>query len=71
MKLKKNVKIFLVVALVGIFVLMYGINKYKEYRYHQTNEYKLTLSGYTVKEAQTIESKLSNENVLIKRKMII
>ncbi len=63
MKLKKNVKIFLVVALVGIFVLMYGINKYKEYRYHQTNEYKLTLSGYTVKEAQTIESKLSNENV--------
>jgi len=63
LKLKKNVKIFLIGILIGIFVLSYGINKYKEYKYHQTNEYKLTLSGYTVKEAQKLEKILSKENV--------
>ena len=63
LKLKKNVKIFLICVLVVIFTLSYGINKYKEFKYHKTIEYKLTLSGYTVKEAQFIESKLTDENV--------
>lgn len=63
LKLKKNVKIFFVVVLIGIFIVSYGINKYKEYVYHQTTEYKLTLSGYTVKEARFIESKLQAKNV--------
>lgn len=64
MKLKKNVKIFLVILLICIFVFVYAFNRYKEYKYHQTNEYKLTLSGYTVKEAKFIEKKLSEENTL-------
>lgn len=63
LKLKKNVKIFLIGVLIGIFVLSYGIGKYKEYKYHQTNEYKLTLSGYSKEEAQKLEKKLSKENV--------
>lgn len=63
LKLKKNVKIFLIGVLIGVFVLSYGVNKYKEYKYQQTNEYKLTLSGYTVEEAKKIEKELSKENV--------
>ena len=63
LKLKKEVKVFLIGLLIGIFVLSYGINKYKEYKYHQTNEYKLTLSGYTVKEAQKLEKNLNEDNI--------
>lgn len=63
LKLKKEVKIFLIGLVIGIFVLSYGINKYKEYKYQQTNEYKLTVAGYTVKEAQKLEKKLNEENV--------
>lgn len=63
MKLKKNVKIFLIGFLIGIFILSFGIYKYKEYKYHQTNEYKLTLSGYTNEEAKKLEKELSKENV--------
>ena len=63
LKLKKNVKLTLIGILIGIFVLSFAINKYQEYRYHQTNEYKLTISGYTVEEAKKIEKKLSESNV--------
>ena len=70
LKLKKSVKLFLIGLLVGIFVLSYGVNKYKEYKYHQTTEYKLTLSGYTVEEAKKLEKELSKEivNNLINKK---
>lgn len=64
LKLKKKVKIFLIGFLIGIFGISYGINKYKEYKYHQTNEYKLTISGYTVEEAKKIEKRLSEQNIL-------
>jgi len=63
LRLKKKVKIYLIAIAILIFALVFGINKYKEYKYHQTNEYKLTLSGYTVEEAQKLEKKLSEENI--------
>lgn len=63
LKLKKKVKIILIGLLISIFTLYFGINKYKEYKYHQTNEYKLTLSGYTVDEAKKLESKLNENNI--------
>ena len=63
MKLKKEVKLFLIGLLIGIFVLSYAINKYNEYKYQQTNEYKLTISGYTIDEAKKLEKVLSDKNV--------
>lgn len=63
LRLKKNVKIFFIGVLIGVFVISCSVNKYKEYKYQQTYEYKLTLAGYTVKEAQFIESKLKDENI--------
>ena len=38
-------------VIVGIAI---GIDKYKEYKYKQTNEYKLTAVGYTLEEAKKI-----------------
>lgn len=62
-KLKKSVRnifILLVILVVGI---IFGIKKYKEYKYHQTNLYKLTQVGYTLDESKLIVDKLNNENV--------
>lgn len=61
-KLKKSVRnifILLVILVVGI---IFGIKKYKEYKYHQTNLYKLTQVGYTLDESKLIVDKLNNEN---------
>ena len=62
LKLKKEVKIFFI-AIIIIFATSIGINKYKEYKYHKTNEYKLTLTGYTVEEAKKLERELSKTTV--------
>ena len=50
----------LFILIVGIFLLCKGISTYK---YHRTNEYKLLQIGYTLKEANQIESKLSDKEV--------
>ena len=46
-KLKKEVYLFigLIIVIVGGVIL--GINKFKEYQYHKTNEYKLLNLGYS------------------------
>ena len=62
LRLKKKAK----VSLIGIFLLavliIIGVNKYKEYLYHQTNEYKLTEVGYTLEESKLIINKLNDDN---------
>ena len=61
-RLKKSAKKFLIVLCLFIVLLIFGIKKYKEYLYHQTNEYKLTLVGYTLDESKLIVDKLNNKN---------
>ncbi len=70
LKLKKQVKVILVCLVIFIIVLVFGIKKYKEYKYHQTNEYKLTLVGYSLEESKKIVDKLNdkNEEYLVKNK---
>jgi len=56
-KLKKSVKTTIKVIIILIFLTIAGIigyNKYKEYLYHQTYEYKLLEVGYNKDEVGTI-----------------
>ncbi len=62
LKLKKQVKVNFCILVIVIVAIIFGINKYKEYKYHQTNEYKLTLVGYTLDESKLIIDKLNDKN---------
>lgn len=62
LKLKKQVKVNFCILVIVIVAIIFGINKYKEYKYHQTNEYKLTLAGYTLDESKLIIDKLNDKN---------
>ena len=57
-KVRNNLVLFIFLILASIF----GINKYREYRYKQTNEYKLTQVGYTLEESKIIIKKLNDDN---------
>ena len=61
-KLKKQFKVSFIILIILIVGAIFGINKYKEYKYHQTNEYKLTLKGYSLDESKLIIKKLNNDN---------
>ena len=67
LKLKKKFRNFIIILIVLIIGSIVGINKYKEYKYKQTNEYKLTQVGYTLEESKLIIDKLNidNENYFI------
>jgi len=62
LKLKKKVKRKLILFVILIVLSIFGINKYKEYKYKQTNEYKLTEIGYSLKESKFIIEKLNDKN---------
>ena len=61
-KLKKQFKVSFIILIILIVGAIFGINKYKEYKYHQTNEYKLALKGYSLDESKLIIKKLNNDN---------
>ena len=61
-KLKKSARNSLIIIIILITGIIFGINKYKEYKYHQTNEYKLTEKGYTLEESKLIIKRLNDEN---------
>lgn len=46
-KLKKEVYLFIGLIIVIVGGIIFGINKFKEYQYHKTNEYKLLNLGYS------------------------
>lgn len=46
-KLKKEVYLFIGLIIVIVGGVIFGINKFKEYQYHKTNEYKLLNLGYS------------------------
>jgi len=62
LRLKKKIRNILILFIFLIFLSIFGINKYKEYKYKQTNEYKLTEVGYTLEESKFIIEKLNSEN---------
>ena len=61
-KLKKSARNSLIIIIILIIGNILGINKYKEYKYHQTNEYKLTEKGYTLEESKLLIKRLNDEN---------
>jgi len=62
LKLKKKVKRKLILFIILVILCIFGINKYKEYKYKQTNEYKLTEVGYTLEESKFIIKTLNDKN---------
>ena len=63
-RLKKSVKALFFIFCLIIIGIIIGINKYKEYLYHQTNLYKLTEVGYSIEESKLIIKKLNDKNEL-------
>lgn len=62
LKLKKKARNSFVLFVILLIAIIIGLDKYKEYKYKQTNEYKLTTVGYTLEESKLIIEKLNDEN---------
>lgn len=62
-KLKKQVYYFLFFIVIAIIGAIYGLKQYKQYKYEQTYEYKLTEHGYTLEEAKTLDKKLTDKDL--------
>ena len=63
LRLRSEIKIFLFIVVVLIVLAIYGIDKYKEYQYHQTYEYKLLEHNYSKEEVSLILDKLDDEYI--------
>ena len=59
-RLKKEVYFVLIGLVIFIILIVIGVNKFKEYKYHQTNEYHLLEKGYDEEETSEI-LKLNDE----------
>ena len=66
-KLKKKAKKILLISISSIIIIIIvtiiGINKYKQYLYEQTYEYKLLQKDYSLDEANIIQEKLNDEQI--------
>lgn len=63
-KMKKNV-IYLFLGIVIIFVIsILGLNYYNDYKYRQTNEFKLLEKGYTKEETSELIELLKEEKIM-------
>ena len=69
-RLKKGVKLVALLIVVAIFVSIFAVNKYNEYLYHQTSEYKLLQVGYEMDDVKKILEYFNNDyiNSLIENK---
>ena len=63
-RLKKQVYFVFAGLVLIIGLIIFGINKYKEYQYHQTYEYKLLEHGYDEEEVTTILDNFSDNEHL-------
>lgn len=63
-KLKKEVYYFLAIIIFIILASIFGVNKYKEYKYHQTYEYKLLERGYDNTSTKKILKTFNNNDDL-------
>ena len=62
LRLKKKFKFFIFFVLFIFMVSLFAVKKYNEYKYKQTNEYKLLQVGYNLDEVRLIIDKLNNDN---------
>lgn len=62
-KFKKQFKIFILVIILLIIGSIFGIKKYKEYKYQQTYEYKLLQKEYSIDEINIILNKLTDTRI--------
>ena len=62
LKLKKKARNSFILFIILLVAIIIGLDKYKEYKYKQTNEYKLTQVGYTLEESKFIIKKLNYDN---------
>ena len=53
-RLKKEVYFVLIGLVIFIILIVIGVDKFKEYKYHQTNEYHLLEKGYNKEETSEI-----------------
>ncbi len=53
-RLKKEVYFVLIGLVIFIILIVIGVDKFKEYKYHQTNEYHLLEKGYNEEETSEI-----------------
>ena len=63
-KLKKQVYVFFAIIIFIIIGIIFGINKYKEYQYKKTYEYKLIEHGYSENETKTILEQYKNQEYI-------
>lgn len=63
-RLKKQVYFVFAGLILIIALAIFGLNKYKEYQYHQTYEYKLLEHGYNEEEVTTILDNFSDNEHL-------
>ena len=63
LRLKKKVKRVLILSVVLIVGLIFGINKYKDYKYKQTDEYKLLSVGYTIDDVNVLLDRLKDKDI--------
>lgn len=62
-RLKKQVYYVLFLVIIIIIGTIFGINKYKEYKYHQTQEYKLLEHGYKMDDVKLILKKFNDKDI--------
>lgn len=63
LKVKKQVWIVTAIIIILIAGSIYGYNRYQEYLYQQTYEYKLLQKGYTLEETNFLEENFSKERL--------
>lgn len=61
-KIKKGVYYILILIILIIGGIIFGNKKYKEYKYHQTYEYKLLEHGYKADEVNKILDNFSEKD---------
>lgn len=62
-KVKKGAIIFLAIIVIMTVVTILGINYYNDYKYRQTNEFKLLEKGYTKEETTLLLEKLNETKI--------
>ena len=62
-RLKKQAYYLLAVIVFLVVGVILGINFYNDFKYKQTNEYKLTSKGYSLEDTNVLLDKLSENSI--------
>lgn len=69
LRLKKEVYYTIGIIILLIISIIFGINKFKEYKYHQTYEYKLIEHGYSEDNAKILIKEFDDLNYFLENKV--